>query len=109
MAAGSGGKDRIVGAAAVGARLVGREFVAQEGEQDDLPQAGRGLGAADSDAAIGQVDVAPAQVAQLARARPGEQQRGDDRPAVVRQPALVAVELAGRLQQRRDLLDSVAR
>ena len=63
VAAGPGGKDRIVGASAVGARLVGGEFVAQERQQDDLPQARLGLGAADSDAAVGEVDVAPAQVA----------------------------------------------
>jgi hypothetical protein len=83
------------------------EFVAKERQQDDLPQTGLGLGAADADTAVGEIDVAPAQVAQLAGPRSGEEQRGDDRPAVVREPALVAVEPAGRLQQSRDLLDRV--
>ena len=80
---------------------MGGEVVAQERQQIDLPQAGLGLGAADVDAAVGEVDVAPAQVAELVGAGAGEEQRGDDRPAVVGEPLSVRVELARRLQQGR--------
>jgi len=61
--AGEGREDEVVGIAAVGGRLVGGEDVAQDRQHPDLPQSGRRLRAADEQAPVGEVDVAPEQVA----------------------------------------------
>ena len=106
-AAGAGGEDEVVGAGAVGAGLVGGELVAQDRQQGDLAQAGLGLGAADVDAAVGEVDVAPEQVAELVRAGAGEDERGDDRAAVVGAPVGGAVHLGAGVEQADDLLGGV--
>ena len=78
------------------------------GRSVDLARPGVGLGLAHAQPAAGEVDVAPAQREQLAEAQAGEGERGEDRPP--RQPAIatrLAVELAGGVEQRLDVLGAV--
>jgi hypothetical protein len=59
------------------------------------------------DAAVGEVDVAPEQLAELLGAGAGEDERGDDRAAVAGAPVRLSVELGGGVEQRLDLLGAV--
>jgi len=93
-----GREDEVVGIAAVGGRLVGREDVAQDRQHPDLPQPGRRLRAADEQTPVREVDIAPEQVAELVRARVGEEERREDRLAFGQFVVRIAVEVRRRLQ-----------
>nr|WP_272476194.1 hypothetical protein [Baekduia alba] len=88
--------------------LVREQLVAEDGPDVDLAvAAGIGLRLADRDAAAGEVDIAPTQLARLADAEPREDERGDQRAPARRPCTLRRVDLARRLQERGDVLGGV--
>ena len=66
---------------------------AQKRHHVDLAQARLGLRVLDPDTTVSQIDVTPAQPAELFGAKSGQDQRGDDRATIGASEERVAVEL----------------
>jgi|tagenome__1003787_1003787.scaffolds.fasta_scaffold20877124_2 hypothetical protein len=77
------------------------------GSRSIVRNPGGRLGPSDLEAAAGKVDVADERVADLVIARPGENERRDQRVAARRSRLRVPVQLARRIEQRDDLINPI--
>jgi hypothetical protein len=86
---------------------VAGELVAQGREDVDEPDARLGLGVADGDATVGEVDVAPPQRGRLPDPQAGVDERRDQRAAPGGARLGLGVELGRRVDHGDDLLGGV--
>jgi hypothetical protein len=73
------GENEIVGLAPLGSELVLAQELHKLGFEDDLANAGGGLGSRDIEDALAKVEISPAQVGQLGDQAAGPDRRRDQR------------------------------
>lgn len=104
---GGGGEGQVAELAPTSGLLAGAmggQFVAEGGQHVHLAHARVGLGAADEQAASGEIHVRPHQGAGLADPQPGEDERREQRSPIVGARRRSAIEVGRRIEQRRNLL-----